>query len=163
MVVGWWCMLGGTCSLLLTVKPGVPFWVHSPWSRYLRYQIPDTNWTNLVVATLKAMRENIGLMRASDMIFQLFQIFQRNGSGNCAVQGLGVFPILPSFSKVNIPALATEGHLGEFVGLQPVRGLEMDSISNNTIALAVIYKYLRLTRKCMFFLPFLFIDYLGLR
>lgn len=95
-------MLGGTYSLLLTVKPGVPFWVHSPWSRYLRYQIPDTNWTNLVVATLKAMRESTGLMRASDMIFQLFQIFQHKGSGNCAVQGLGVFPLLSSFSKVNI-------------------------------------------------------------
>lgn len=68
-----------------------------------------------------------------------------------------------SFSKVNIHALATEGHLGEFVGLQPVRGLEVDSISNNITALAVIYKYFRLTRKCMFFLPFLFIDHLGLR
>lgn len=109
------------------------------------------------------MRESIGLMRASDMIFQLFQIFQRKRSGNCAVQELGVFRLLPSFSKVNIHALATEGHLGEFVGLQPVRGLEVDSISNNITALAVIYKYLRLTRKCMFFLPFLFIDHLGLR
>lgn len=109
------------------------------------------------------MRENTGLMRASDMIFQLFKIFQHRGSGNCAVQGLGVFPLLPSFSKVNIHTLATEGHLGEFVGLHLVRGLEVDNISNNTIALAVICKYLRLTRKCMFFLPFLFIDYLGLR
>ena len=103
------------------------------------------------------MRESIDLMRASDMIFQLFQIFQCKRSGNCAVQELGVFPLLPSFRRLHL------GHLGEFVGLQPVRGLEVDSISNNIATLAVIYKYLRLTRKCMFFLPFLFIDHLGLR
>lgn len=140
------CVLGyDTYSLPLALETKVYsgfilFGASTPNARY------SINYTNLVVATVRATSENSCLMGATDRPNTVIK-----GIRLLIAQGTEVFPLLASFSKGNIYRFPAEGHLGGFVNIQPVSELEVDSVINDTIVLTVIWNYFRLTRKCMLF------------